>query len=76
MAITALTHFIGIDFASGTPEVYKSSILEMLREQDRWPHYVHYRGKGAPVHCAPDRFFFVSDSGPSDCDWIVPGTTP
>jgi len=41
---------------------------------ERWPHYVHYRGKGKPNYCPPDTFGFLGKPGPSDCDWIVPGT--
>lgn len=41
---------------------------------ERWPHYVHYRGRGKPVHCPPDTFGFIGKDGPSHCDWIVPGT--
>lgn len=41
---------------------------------ERWPHYVHYRGRHKPVHCPPDTFGFIGKPGPSHCDWIVPGT--
>lgn len=44
---------------------------------ERWPHYAHYRvrhGRGTPHHCPPDTFGFIGSYGPSDCDWIVPGT--
>lgn len=41
---------------------------------ERWPHYVHYRGRGKPIHCPPDTFGFIGKPGPSHCDWIVPGT--
>lgn len=41
---------------------------------ERWPHYVHYRGRGKPQHCPPDTFGFIGKPGPSHCDWIVPGT--
>lgn len=52
-----------------------SEFLALLSEP--WPHYVHYRarhGRGSPHHCAPDKFGFMGKYGPSDCDWIVPGT--
>jgi len=41
---------------------------------ERWPHYVHYRGRGKPVHCPPDTFGFIGKPSLTACDWIVPGT--
>ncbi len=46
--------------------------FEMMFEP--WPHYVHYRGRGRPVHCPPDTFGFIGKPGPTHCDWMVPGT--
>jgi hypothetical protein len=41
---------------------------------ERWPHHVHYRGRGTPYYCPPDKFGFFKPTSPSHCDWIVPGT--
>lgn len=45
--------------------------LSMMIEP--WPHWVHYRG-GRANYCPPDTFGFMGEGGPSDCDWMVPGT--
>lgn len=39
-----------------------------------WPHWVHYRGRGAPTYCPPDTFGFFAKSGLTHSDWMVPGT--
>ncbi len=41
---------------------------------ERWPHYVHYHGRGKPHYCPPDQYGFMQKRGVTDCDWIVPGT--
>lgn len=61
------------------PVMPTPSILEMLSSNERWPHIVHYLGFNLPIHVPPDRFFLAigrDARGLSECEWIVPGTTP
>lgn len=51
--------------------LYAGEPYAMMAE--RWPHYVHYRGR-KPYYCAPDSFGLGFYRSPTDCDWIVPGT--
>lgn len=41
---------------------------------ERWPHYVHYRGRGTAVHCPPTEYGMLGKHALTSCDWIVPGT--
>lgn len=52
--------------------LYHNELISMMLE--RWPHFVHYRGRGKPHHCPPDTFGFVGKPSLTACDWIVPGT--
>jgi hypothetical protein len=47
-----------------------NELLSLMFE--RWPHWVHYRGRGKPVHCPPDTFGFIGKPGLTDCDWMIP----
>lgn len=49
-----------------------NEFIEMMLE--RWPHWVHYRGRGSPRHCPPDTFGFIGKPSLTACDWMVPGT--
>lgn len=53
-------------------QLYTTELFEMM--QERWPHWVHYRGNGSPVYCPPDTFGFMGVDGPSHCDWMIPGS--
>ncbi len=52
--------------------VSNKRLIDLILE--RWPHCVHYYGKGKPRYCPPDQFGFWQKRGVTDCDWIVPGT--
>jgi hypothetical protein len=58
-------------------------LAEAVRETDvfyprslgprRRPHEVHYK-RGQTCHVAPAQFWLWPCEGPTDCEWIVPGT--
>jgi hypothetical protein len=52
------------------------SILDMINDPERWPLYVYYDAGG--VRFVPRDHFYMGPRvhGPSDCVWIVPGSTP
>ncbi|SEC01456.1 hypothetical protein SAMN05444164_0801 [Bradyrhizobium erythrophlei] len=58
-----------------TPSPYRPLILD-VDPQERWPCMVRYDQRGT-VYVPRELFQFEPDQpGPSDCVWIVPGTTP
>lgn len=39
------------------------------------PVCVNYQAsRSRPAYTPPDNFYWLSEEGPSDCSWIVPGT--
>lgn len=58
-----------------TPSPYAPLILDLV-PRERWPCTVSYDHRGT-AYVPRDAFRFPPDRpGPSDCVWIVPGTTP
>jgi hypothetical protein len=53
-----------------------TSLLDMIDPDERWPLYVYYDARGARM--IPRDHFYLGPSvkRPSDCVWIVPGSTP
>lgn len=52
------------------------SLLDMIHGSERWPLYVYYDHLG--VRYVPRDHFYTGPriDGPSDCLWIIPGSTP
>lgn len=52
-----------------------NSLYDALLREGPWPHLVYYRA-GKVHYVPPDRFRLDTEApSPSDCTWIVPGTT-
>lgn len=58
------------------PLVNRKFIDDIMMNSDRWPQMVRYDAHG--VNYVPrDHYRFPADERrPSDCVWIVPGSTP
>lgn len=54
------------------PIPYSDVFMSLSREP--WPLYVYYVG-GRVDFVPRDTFYMRASSGPSDCVWIVPGST-
>jgi hypothetical protein len=59
-----------------TPYKPLPSILDLIDRAERWPLYVYYDHSG--VRYVPRDHFYMGPriDRPSDCVWIVPGSTP
>lgn len=55
---------------------WRPTMMDLIQEEGRWPLFVYYVA-GKVSFTPRDNFRLLPRQlGPSDCQWIVPGSTP